>query len=35
VGWKSWVIAATVVLMIVGIAVALFNLPIVTGDVPA
>jgi hypothetical protein len=33
--WKRWVIAATAALMLVGICLALFNLPIVTGDVPA
>lgn len=32
--WKSAIIAATVLLVIVGLIDVLFNLPIVTGDVP-
>ncbi len=32
--WKSAIIAATVILVIVGMIDVLFNLPIVTGDVP-
>ena len=32
--WKSLIIAAIVLLVITGLAVVMFNLPIVTGDVP-
>ncbi len=33
--WKSWLIVATAMLVLIGIFIALFNLPVVTGDVPA
>lgn len=32
--WKSAIIAATVLLVIISLAVVMYNLPIVTGDAP-
>ena len=32
--WKSLIIAATAVLVVAGMTDVLFNLPVVTGDVP-
>lgn len=32
--WKSVIIAATVLLVVAGLFVVLFNLPVVTGEVP-